>query len=180
MAELITLEYFHGEIHIGNLDTPAVAEKLQSFIDKYTKRYLNRVLGLKFSSDFEAAVKGHPETPMNENLLKIYFGSEYRHGFKRFYWNGFYNEDKTSPLANYIYYHYVVDQSTGYNAGTGTTVSKTENGQTIVPAHKLVRAWNEMVIQTEDLVGLFHCNPTLYPDWGKCREPFETINRFNL
>lgn len=179
MAALIDLEYFHSEIHIANLSDVSVAETVTSFIDKYTIIYLNKVMGLSLAREFTAAVKASPETPLSTEFERLYSGFDYSHKGVLYTWPGFVNDLKISPLANYIYYYYMVDKSRGHTVGVGNVKSKAENGEVIIPTGKLVRAWNEMICMTDELIGLLHTYPNDYV-WNKCYVPFKPINQFSI
>jgi len=76
------------------------------------------------------------------------------------HWNGLVNTELVSPLAYYIYYHYVKFHTT-HTAGFGELMQKGENASRTSPSQKMVNAWNRFIDlrgdPSDDLI-----NPTAY------------------
>lgn len=71
---------------------------------------------------------------------------------------------KTSPIANYVYWHWMADQAT-VTTGTGEKASAAANAVDASPARKMVRAWNQMVDWNCELVEFLLSNPADYPEF---------------
>jgi len=71
---------------------------------------------------------------------------------------------KKSLIANYVYWHWMADQST-VTTGTGEKASAAANAVDVSPARKMVRAWNQMVKWNCELVEFLLSNPTDYPEF---------------
>lgn len=123
----IDATYFIGEINIPNVDQPSVLENLNLFIKKYEKRFLILLLGDTVYDDF---INGLSEDPIPVKW------SELRDRLIN-------SEDKESPIANYVYYWYMRDQSTT-STGIGETKPNAENASIVRSSDKQVRGWNEM------------------------------------
>lgn len=69
-----------------------------------------------------------------------------------------------SPIANYVYWNYIKDQTT-QTVSLGETASKSENASMVSPATKMVRAWNEMSEWLGELYRFMQMNYSSYPEW---------------
>lgn len=68
---------------------------------------------------------------------------------------------KQSPIANYVYWKWMEDQTT-QTVGIGEAAAKAENSMLVSPATKMVRAWNEMIDWNKDLFGFLYTNKETY------------------
>lgn len=75
-------------------------------------------------------------------------------------------ENKVSLLAYYVYYHYLLEDSTFY-AVTGTVKSDSANAVMVNPTVKLVTAWNKFAAMYE---GDYQCHynywNNIFSDWN--------------
>lgn len=157
---IIDSTYFIGEINIAQLGQPHVVENLQIFIDKYEKKYLQKVLGKELTDLFLAGLKENPVIERWTNLL-----------------DKLQSDDKISPIANFIYYHYCLSEHT-FRGGYGDQLPKAENSEVITPNYKIVKAWNEMIELTNDLVKWVK-DSNDYPEYVE-QKSFKVKNTFNL
>ena len=165
MANLIDNSYFTGEINLpGELLTGSFAT-MDSYIEKYEKDFLIKLLGYTTYKDFLA----NPST-----YAGLINGAEYTmqyNGLKTVRWNGLVNDDLISPIAYYVYYHFMRDLATS-TATVGVTMANSENSSVVSMSHKLTFAWNAMMElyggYTDSAIAstayryLYHSKPT---DW---------------
>jgi len=151
MANLIDNSYFTGEINLpGELLTGQFAT-IDSYIAKYEKDFLIKLLGYDVYKDLLA-------NPLDYSGLID--GAEYVvnfNGEKTVKWIGLVNDEKISPIAYYVYYHFMRDLATA-TASIGQTVPTAENATVVSMSHKLTFAWNAMM----DLYGGF-TDPPIRP-----------------
>lgn len=175
---IINASYFIGELNIPNTDKVDVLENLQFFIDRYEKEYLRKVLGVDLYNDFIDGID-----PIIEPWLSLKNGKDFVNLQGRLtQYFGLANDDKQSPLANYVYYHFQKNAYT-QSTGVGETQSKTENATVVSPGAKMEKAWNDMVKQTNVLVEFLYVNNSLYPKFSLAyvsRELLDPINTWNI
>lgn len=144
---LIDATFFIGELNIAQTDQIAVMENLDVFIAKYEKKFLNLLLGETLYAEFVAGLEVDPIAQKWTDLK-----------------NKLVNDgDKTSPIANYIYYHYSENNATK-TTGVSEVVAVAENASYTTPIHKMMRAWNEMVLEVIDIEDWLRENIAIYPD----------------
>jgi hypothetical protein len=178
---LIDLTYFRGEITLANISSPPIAERVNAFIAKYEPDLLDKVLGYKMAEEF---ILGLSQPIVEERWSKLKDGSIFQIGLEMYKWKGFVNASKTSIIANYVYYHFSVD-NVHHTVGAGNLAPIVENGTIDSPAPKLTKTWNEMVIMTGGLIKFLEANIADYPDWrplgcARNKNPFDYVNSFNL
>lgn len=159
---IIDYTYFRGEIMIAQLSQAEVREDLQLLIDKYEQRYLKQLLGLALYNSFMSGIE--PISGADQKWLNLLQGIEYEHNGRLYQWVGFENEEKESPIANYVYYKFVTKE-VEQNTGIGIVKPKAENAVIASALPKLVRAWNEMVNWQRDLIRYLDINRSVYPEW---------------
>ena len=156
--------YFRGELAIAGLSSAPVTENLGFFITKYETEFLNKVLGYAFAKLFlDGLAVVAPATP-DQRWLDLRNGKAYTYQNVDGVWMGFQNASKQSPLANLIYYHYLRDQIS-QTVGVGQAQTNAENATIVSPAHKLMRAFNEMVDMQVSLVSYLLANADIYPEF---------------
>lgn len=144
---LIDATFFIGELNIAQTDQIAVMENLDVFIAKYEKKFLNLLLGETLYAEFVAGLEVDPIAQKWTDLK-----------------NKLVNDgDKTSPIANYIYYHYSENNATK-TTGVSEVVAVAENASYTTPIHKMMRAWNEMVLEVIDIKDWLMENTATYPN----------------
>lgn len=89
-----------------------------------------------------------------------------------------------SPIANYVYYWFMRDNTTQSTTMGEVSTSK-ENATNMSPAEKMVRAWNEMSQRVRQLAHFMNTKRDVYPEWNSQRlytmlERMAPINEFNI
>lgn len=154
--------YFKGEIFIPNLQgsspvNQARSTELEYFAEMYEKDYLE----LMFGETMAAAIIAAPESFVS---LMVYLLSQ----------------TKGSPLANYVYYHFRVNELS-QTTGAGEAVMNTENATLKNATYKLVKAWNSMVDMSQKAFDYVADNSGDYADYDSgVSFPFEKINSFGI
>lgn len=173
---IIDETYFRGEINIPQLSQPAVLEKLELFITKYETKFLVQAFGLELFSLILVYLATPDGDPIEERIRDIVEGVEFSYDEELQIWGGLRNTEKQSPVANFIFYHYVLDAIT-FLSQVGEAGSVAENSQKVSSDDRLVFVNNEMVQMMESLKKLMRSGD--YPEY-KPKVNFEIINRFNL
>lgn len=132
---LIDLTYFIREINIGQRSQPEVQENLNYFIQRYEREFLDMSLGSDLAN--EVVLASDDLENASDAMKKLILGDGT--------WLGLVNDVKISPIANYVYWHYV-ESEVLQSVGTGIIVPQNENSRIANPTLKLVRAWNDMVL----------------------------------
>lgn len=135
---------FKGENLIAQVasNVGSVDVTVQSFINKYEKKFLIELLGTELYAEFIAGLEVDPIDPI---------------------WTSLRDETDIKPmLIDYIYYWYMVNQATS-TAGMSEVKGKTDNATPVNNMAKMVRGWNEMV----EMARLFDLSTDDYPDWQR-------------
>lgn len=136
---IIDGSYFTGVLSLGIIwdtddDSPtrtAERDNLQSYIDLYERKYLRLVLGESMSREFiEYLSSGKDDVTKWESLKEKLSVRGY------------------SPVANYVYFHYV--RHCGVKQTPVGTVYASDDKKTN-PNVLLVSAWNDMVQMNNEL-----------------------------
>lgn len=179
MANLIDISYFFGEINIAQKTESAGS--LGNFIDEMEPRLLTDLLGYELWKAYSAGISAG--SPLAK-WTAIRDGKEYTNRAGHLtYWDGLVftkGNAKKSLIANFIYWHWMADQST-VTSGTGEKASAAANGVDASPARKMVRAWNQMVKWNAELCEFLLSNPTDYPEFQTyySRIPGDLLNYQN-
>lgn len=72
--------------------------------------------------------------------------------------------NKRSPIANYVYYHWIKDNNS-FTTGSGEKQSASTISVTVSPVSKMTRAWNEMAAMNVELEQFLQSNLSVYPEW---------------
>ncbi len=161
---LIDSTYFNGNLSLPNIpvleasadDGVAMAiqtvgeNNLNVFVDKYVVDYLIQLFGKDLTTAFIAGLDEDPVPEIWENLkrqllIKIH-------------------TQKTSPLANYVYYWLMRDAITK-TTQAGEVRPKLDGAQNAEVKRKLVSAWNEMVEMNGHVINWFFANRNDYEDY---------------
>jgi len=174
---LIDSTYLTGELYIANTASGPVADTLGTFIEKYSRELLNKVLGIEMRQSF---LSGLEAASPEQRWLDLRDGLGFATNGGDLEWVGFANSQlKASPIANYVFFKYniyLIDQS----VGAGNLHPTVENGYIASPIKKLTRAWNEMVLMLRSLVYLLEAEKELYPEWyGRCNMDMDIVNTVN-
>ena len=136
---IIDGSYFTGVLSLGiiwDIDDDSITRKaerdnLQSYIDLYEKKYLRMVLGKSMSREFiEYILSGDNDGDKWEKLKEKLSNKGY------------------SPVANYVYFHYV-RRCVIKQTPVGTVYASGDEKAN--PNILLVSAWNDMVQMNKDL-----------------------------
>lgn len=131
--------YFIGELLIANVEKPAMQQLLGIVIGAREPEYLKKVMGYECYKAFE---EGLSENEPEQRWLDVKEGTEYRDCSNRLKnWQGFVNDEKVSPIANYVYFWHQRNQIT-FSTSTGEKTTKGENSDNASSIAKLYRAWN--------------------------------------
>lgn len=71
---LIDTSYFQAELSIGQITSPAVAESMNLFIEKYEEEFLMKLLGYPL---YKAFINGLAVDPVDQRWLDVLNGAEY-------------------------------------------------------------------------------------------------------
>lgn len=183
---LIDQTYFVGDLTIAGRNKPEVAERLTLFIEKYEDEFLRDVFGFSFYKALKSQWANYPT--VDQRWLDLFDGKEYEYSGRSKQYRGllFENTDgfssgtgqMMSPVANYVYWHWLKDQTT-QTVGLGEVSSKSENASLVSPATKMVRAWNEMSEWVDELYYFMQTNYADYPEWKFGDSDFGKFRRTN-
>lgn len=143
----------------------AIKDRLDSFIEKYERRFLLLVLGKGCADGLAEYVgrkddEGFVEVEKWEDLIHVLVYKEY------------------SPIANYVYFYFV---RSSVSRVTALGVQRTDTEDKIInPNEKLCMAWNDMVGMNEDIYNWLYERRCLYGGLVLDEELLTTINEMNL
>jgi len=172
---IIDDSYFVREINIPQLSSPAVSEALDLFIEKYEKKFLQEFFGSELAELIVEFLETEPE-PIDERISFILDGATFTYEGKSLIWRGLRNEDKLSPLANFVFYWFQTD-SVSFLSQSGESLGSSENSSRVSSNGRLVFVWNEMVEGLENLKKLMEVGE--YPEYDP-EKVYEIQNSFNL
>lgn len=130
---IVNISDFKGRYTIAQSEQPNVASVVQAYIDRYEPEYLKKVLGVTLYQQYNAGILAN-----NAVYLAIRNGDNYTdyYGDIAFY------DGLKQPIINFIYFHYLKDNTT-FTTGSGEKVI--DKAIAVSSIDKQVRAWNEMV-----------------------------------
>jgi hypothetical protein len=181
MDNLVNSSFFVANRTVAQLSENSVRLNLETFIKRFQYDYLTRVMGLTLYKLFEAEYTGGPIPQKWKDLVD---GAEFDYKGAVCVWPGLANQTfKTSPIADYVYYHYHRDQATTV-VGSGTMVPNVENGEVVVNRGRMVDAWNAARKGAQLLEMFLQSRPDDYPNYDgvseENRQYFTAINILNL
>jgi hypothetical protein len=158
---LIDIDYFVGEISIGQIDQVDVSTELTLFIRKYEREFMLKLMGKPLMDAFYTNIDTTPDP--TSILGKIAFGDYFKfdstkatccdchckcemvnfEGLLKSATTDAINYGYTSPVAKYIYYWWMRSHQS-VSGGVGESRQLVHNGLTITNSHKMVKAWNSM------------------------------------
>lgn len=146
MANLIDSSFFIRNINLINVSKTEIAERITSFIDKYEKECLLKVLGYPL---YTLAIAGSWAVGRMKDIKD---GSDWVdcYGVTQ-HWQGLVHDTNISLLANYIYF-YIQEASAVQTTGVNSAVPKGQNSQVVSPAEKMCNAWSFFSKETYDLI----------------------------
>lgn len=149
----------------------AIVDSLQAFVMEYEQEYLEKLLGEELYEKFSSYIENgkEPSEKRWDDLID-------RLVVKR---NDGEKALSKSPIANYIYFHYLRHNHTQATI-TGVKADG-DDGRLVSPERKMIFAWNDMVEMNRRLVGWLEENRRLiYPGLVFDEELLETINPFGI
>jgi hypothetical protein len=161
----IDASYFFGDLLVAQKSEQSVANSLGWFIDEYEPRLLTDLFGYELYKNYNAGLAADPPA---QKWLDIRDGKEYtnRCGIVS-KWKGLKFLDgsaKKSPIANFVYYHWLKDKASDTTA-SGEKTTANQNSIDASPGIKMVRAWNQMVEWNCELVEFLLSNQDVYPEF---------------
>jgi hypothetical protein len=146
MSNLITKDYFRGNIYIPVDANEDLNEALNASISIYEPKILRLLLGYSLYKDFEA---GRIEQIVAEKWSNLIDGAEFSFELNgntiETKWEGLKNTTTyESLIAYYVYYYHRKDNET-FNSTLGEQKAKTENSDRASFLSKMVNAQNKMV-----------------------------------
>lgn len=162
----IDTTYFEGELSLGQITSGAVTAAVNLYIEKYEDLLLTRLLGYELYRDYKAGIAVVP-TPLTK-WTELRDGKEYTNSYDvltKYRGLKFTSGSlKQSPIANFVYYHYLKD-NISFTMGAGEVKPKSNSSDNVNPYPKMVRAWNEMVDWNWELVHFLREYDTIYPQF---------------
>lgn len=174
-------------------------EAIDLAIDTYEPDYLRAVLGQSLCDAFMAGVEQVSGVYFSDQFSDQFFkgaiddrwswikdGHVFEYCGRKLRWPGLENVEMRSPVANYVYWHYVDNLTPAISATGVTTVPKTENSEVVSPAPKARKIWNEMVDWNNILYAMITSltdvnGEALYPEfvWGEIYGSPESYSVYN-
>lgn len=154
---LIDTSYFIRELYIPNLLGSSEGDHMsnslhatnqtsvEEFIDKYEYEFLIKLLGKEFA-DYILAKRSEEEFA---TLLSLIVN----------------NERKISPIANYVFVMWSINNKTHETLSAGTIVGTTNYSKSVLEPIKERAAWNDMVGYVEIIREYLHKNRPLYLEY---------------
>ena len=181
---IITSSYFIGERNIPNTLHDDVASILNNLISVHEVEYLNALLGYELNKLFTAGIgEVIPEAKWTDLLNGVEFTARNGQLMK---WTGFKNTTTyNSPVADYVFYKWLKNNATQL-ASMGEVQTENENSTPVSSAHRMAKAWNNMVELNKTLYEFILTKPDEYPSFltntgtRDCRNLFTKINAYNF
>lgn len=159
---IIDSSYFQGgKTHIPhtagnpsiNGNVPSKYNELESYIERYEEELLLGAIGYTNYEALKAAKAADATLALPENAIwkDLVKGKAYTFEGTQVKWNGLIQEGtlKTSLIANYVFYHYLIDDFQNYTAvGMQKESAKNATGQS--PDLKLTHVWREFIAKYQD------------------------------
>lgn len=144
---LIDATYFIGQLNIAQVDQETVRDNLDVFITKYEAKFLIQLLGKTLYDEFLVGLDDPQPDQIWIDLKEMLLDETL----------------KQSPIANYVYYFYSEDNAT-QTTGVSEVLARAENASYHTPIHKMMRAWNEMVVRVLEIRKWLTDNLVTYPN----------------
>jgi hypothetical protein len=193
---LIDLSYFFGDRAIPQLSQPSVKDNVEWYIKVYEKKFFAELLGYPFNTVYQAGLVANDPLYLNIQNGAEYLDSDL-HTQK---WIGLKVEiiapipgnpeadppvadipgRYLSPIADYIYWNYCVNNLSSFLSASGEKTVKNENSVDTSIWPRLIRIWNEMVIQNRMLVDFLLADENLYPEFRIYYNTVPRSREFNL
>lgn len=141
---IITANAFTAELNIAGVDNPTI-NRLNEFIDKYTKKFLKQLYGDNMGNLFISALNEQPPISAGNRFYDLAQDS-----------------DLQNSLACYVYYWFQRD-NVSFSSSQGEKRAKASNSTDVEMGYKVSRAWNEMV----DYCRNVNVDATVFPEYVK-------------
>ena len=131
----------------GNVPTTTVT--LNSYIDKYEEELLKNAIGYTNYEALKTAIEANPTLELPENSIwnDLVNGKIYTYESKDVEWKGLKQTSgtiKKSLIANYVFYHYLSDDTHTYTS-TGVVTNDPKNAEKQTPNLRLTQVWREFI-----------------------------------
>lgn len=179
---LIDSTYFVGDIQldVGEYST------LSSFITVYEKQFLIKAFGYELYKEIAA----YDSETSDQRIKDLVEGKEYTIDWngrsQLIKYNGLINTDLISPIAYYVYYHFVRGQAS-INVTTGQIKPNNENASNADLSMQVQGSWNRLLeltgyegqnLNIPSIYNFINENITEYPEWDFT--DFGFVNAFDL
>lgn len=162
---IIDLTNFIREFYVPNLNEMDSdnATSLESYIDKYARLLLQKLLGYELFKDFDSyVVSGVLPNTAPQKWKDLVNGKEYTNSSgKLVKWQGLTYTDgafKSSILTPFVYYAWLKDCVTAMT-GTGEKVIDAQNATSVNSTQRLVTVWNNFLNDYQgDVLNYSPCN----------------------
>lgn len=148
---IIDETYFNQEYYIPNLNEMDSdnMETLESYIDKYVRFLLQKLLGYELFKDLDNNIASGVMLPTApQKWLDLVNGKEYTNSQgKLVKWQGLIYSDgafKSSLLTPFVYYSWLKDRVSTMT-GTGEKVIDAQNATNVNSNQRLVTTWNDFL-----------------------------------
>jgi hypothetical protein len=176
MDNLIDETYFRNRLQIANLQSTTdtdVKESLISLITDCQYQFLNDILGPALYEQFVEWYESESEDE-DDPFWGLLYGKIFDdENEKTWSWIGLENEQKWSPLANFVYYEWQGNNFT-QTTSAGEVRSKSQNSYEAYPEQKMIDAWSGMVdwLRAYGAYMDKYFGTTGTGDWAKYRRTF--------
>lgn len=147
---LIDESYFNRKLNVPNLGeiNSPMSEVINEYIDDKVRLFLREVLGTKLFKELDSFIEdGELKTNAPTKWLNLVNGCYFTNGDHEYYFGGLLRQEgafKSSMLANYTFYYWLVDNITQVT-GVGEVALQGKNAVNVNSAPRLVSVWNEFV-----------------------------------
>lgn len=155
---IIDKSYFKGgKLFIPNItsnasvtgNVPTASASIESYIARYEEDLLLHALGLENYEALKAALETDAllEDPANEKWKDLVNGKTYTFEDTQVKWPGLRTTEgelKTSLIADYVFYHYLIDDFQHYST-VGIQKEKAKNAEPQSPNLKLTQVWRDFI-----------------------------------
>ena len=146
---------FKGEYNVSK----NCYDQLDTYIEKYEKKYLTKLLGAELYALFIADLTvTDPQVPQTQRFLDIFNEFSIDENYCVIY-----SEGIRKMLIQLIYFHYVRENQV-INSATGTVSSAVELGNNASFKGNIVQAFNEGVDNSHSIQWFICDKPTIYPE----------------
>lgn len=182
MANLITLDFFIGDINLPGRDKTGSDQGLQRYINEYGPVFMRQLLGLDFYNLFLSEIA----TP---RMIALRDGKEYQVDGKTKYWQGLVqvygtgeNIVRISPIAIAIYLAWNRNKATR-TTNTGEAKPQTDNSVQVNAIQKMVQVENKMVEIVRSMHEYLKTDTTTgaltYPEWDYTETNYYLLKKNN-